>query len=291
MAFPGQRWAFCLFWAAFSYTNPMCAHAEPPLQHDHFKSDDHEVSAPLRAQNSVAHVNNGLNQLAMGLALGKSPEGVRVMKVFMGSPAQAAGVKVGEVVVRVDGDEVQDPSDVVRLVNTHTVGDVLALTVTSDRTYSVRVATNLDILEARYPGLYSQVNRAWRFQTKPVMFCGMELRTAERSEIDGLSPAAQGGIVLTPRDPDNDPCALNGLQSGDVIVLVGDYRILDVLDFTVHLLGSLQEKLNVTLVSVRQHQTPDGTANELWTTLSIRGTEKLRLEAERIYATFQEEPD
>ena len=71
------------------------------------------------ASPAAAPPSEGPAQLApawLGVLLHKSPDGVAVTRVVRGSPAQAAGILAGDVVVRVGAVVPQAPPDVTRVV-------------------------------------------------------------------------------------------------------------------------------------------------------------------------------
>ena len=57
------------------------------------------------------------------------PAGVILQKVYAGGPAQRAGLSVGDIVLAIDGNEVNDPSALRYRLATHTLGSNVALTV------------------------------------------------------------------------------------------------------------------------------------------------------------------
>jgi len=67
-------------------------------------------------------------------------EGALVEELAKGSGSQKAGVRVGDIVTKVDGDEVRTFDDLVLIVRRHGVGDTITLTVLRDnKTISIKV--------------------------------------------------------------------------------------------------------------------------------------------------------
>ena len=99
-----------------------------------------------------AHANDGPPVLAavhgwlgVGMDTGTVADGVLVKHVVRGSPAEKAGVKDGDRLLRVDGKAVGSASEVTRLVSGHGAGDVLAVGVArAGKEIAIKVA-----LEAR----------------------------------------------------------------------------------------------------------------------------------------------
>jgi putative serine protease PepD len=58
----------------------------------------------------------------------RSPTGgVKVASVLQGGPAEAAGLRAGDVIMRIEGDHVEDPDDLVALVRKYAPGAVVAV--------------------------------------------------------------------------------------------------------------------------------------------------------------------
>ncbi len=61
--------------------------------------------------------------------LNKLPQGAYIIDVIDGSPAQAAGVKVNDVIVKIDGSELNDDNPLADVIKTKKVGDTLSLEI------------------------------------------------------------------------------------------------------------------------------------------------------------------
>ncbi len=69
-----------------------------------------------------------------------SPGGAEVQSVVPGGPADRAGIRSGDVITRVDGKEVKEPSDVAHAISDHKPGEAVAVEIRrSQSTVSVRV--------------------------------------------------------------------------------------------------------------------------------------------------------
>ena len=62
----------------------------------------------------------------------KIPQGVYIAKIEENSPAEKFGLKVGDVIVKVDGKEIKEMSEFNNIKNTKNIGDKLVLTVNRD---------------------------------------------------------------------------------------------------------------------------------------------------------------
>ena len=70
-----------------------------------------------------AHAQVASTRPWLGLAMDKDPQGVRVGHVIRGSPAEVAGVREGDRLLRVAGRAVLAPADVVHAIASFSVGD------------------------------------------------------------------------------------------------------------------------------------------------------------------------
>jgi S1-C subfamily serine protease len=71
---------------------------------------------------------------SIGIQVGQSAEGkgLSIQKVLPGSPAEKAGLKNGDVVMKMDGKEVTDLMSFIQDVGARKPGDMLTLTVHRD---------------------------------------------------------------------------------------------------------------------------------------------------------------
>jgi len=81
------------------------------------------------------------SDIASSLGMAR-PEGAVVTAVYPGSPADEAGVGVGDLVISVDGQPVMDDSGLGYLAQTHRIGETLSIRLRkggADRTVSIRL--------------------------------------------------------------------------------------------------------------------------------------------------------
>ena len=108
------------------------------------------VSRPMRLGAAAA-------PLGLALAEEKSGKGIFVESIQKDSPAAAAGLKVGDLVLSLDGAELSRPSRLAEIVAERRAGDVLALAVTrGGRPMEVKVT-----LAAERPRPGSAANAVW----------------------------------------------------------------------------------------------------------------------------------
>jgi hypothetical protein len=87
-------------------------------------------------------------------------EGALVIEVFDRSPAEMAGLKAGDVIVDVDDERVDDPSDVAYLIEDFDVGDTVMIGLVRDR---IRRSFAVEVQEVEDPH-YSSLKSLKAFQ-------------------------------------------------------------------------------------------------------------------------------
>ncbi len=154
---------------------------------------------------------------SLGLA---EPKGALVAEVFKESPAQKAGVLVGDVIVSFDGTDVIKSADLPALVASTPVGKTAPLVVMrgGDKiTVEVEVAKLMDEAET----------------AKPVRAAALGLTvqdvTPEIAEQLGLEKGESGVVVTSVTR--NSPAAAAGLEPGDLIVSVSNEPVKDAESF------------------------------------------------------------
>jgi serine protease Do len=170
------------------------------------------------------------------LALGLPDEsGAIVAEVIDGSPAQKAGVRQGDVVLKMNGTPIKDNRDLSRKVAGLGVGQSAAFVVWRDnrqQTVNVTIAKRPgeDRVANTRPGLGGKSKDAAPSGEAKVAALGMGLTTitqSVRSEFD-LEATAKG-VLITDVDPDSD-AAERGLRPGDRIIAVAGSEVRAVTD-------------------------------------------------------------
>ena len=143
--------------------------------------------------------------LAEGLGLDK-PEGAIVSDLTQDSPAQKAGVKQGDTILKVDGHPIADAKDLSRLIAHVKPGADVVMDVIRDgkhHTITVKIGT----MPGEAPKLAST---------------GEDQKGLSLSDLGiAIAPAEDGaGVRITDLDP-NSKAAERGLAAGDIILEVG----------------------------------------------------------------------
>src|ERR1700704_1097235 len=141
----------------------------------------------------------------------KSPKGALVAETQPNSPASAAGIKSGDVILGIDGERIDGPRELARKVAALGPGkmaDLIYWHDGSEKTVSIKLGSLPDDKEARVnPGM-SRDNNA---------LSGLGLSLAPASSVEG---AGSHGVVISDIDPEG-AAAQKGLQIGDVILEAG----------------------------------------------------------------------
>ena len=160
-------------------------------------------------------------QLAQSFGLDR-PRGALVSSVENGGPAEAGGVKPGDVILKVDGKNIERSSDVPSLIAAVHPGGNTQLEIWREhgvKSLSVRVVALQDQGErvAARGSAESEQSQSARL--------GLTVRQLEPREKREAQTA--GDIVV---EGVNGPAALAGVQSGDIILGVNGTRVKSVVD-------------------------------------------------------------
>ena len=152
-----------------------------------------------------------------------SAEGVQIREVTPDSPAARAGLKEGDVVVKVGGKTVADVPEFLRAVGSRKPGEVLALDVQrggKDMTVKATLGQRPAGEVAGQPNL--------KELTKPA-FLGVQVQELTPELRKQLKVKAQTGAVVAEVIP-NSPAAKAGLQTDDVITGVNNKTVKSAAD-------------------------------------------------------------
>ena len=176
--------------------------------------------------------------IAKSLGLDES-KGALVAEVFKDSPALAAGIQVGDVIVAFDGTEVAKSVDLPSLVAGTPVGKESQLVVLRNgqrMTLAIEIAKLADDAES----------------ARPVRAAALGLTvqdvTPDIAEQLGLEKG-EGGVVVTAVGK-NSPAAAAGLEPGDLVLSVGNQPVKDAEAFRATLDRATED--NGVLVLVRR---------------------------------------
>ncbi len=158
-----------------------------------------------------------------------TPNGALVGQVFKGSPAAAAGLRTGDVIVKFDGKVIDTPTTLRNLVAATPVGKVVEVMIIRDRkpmSVRVRIAEQTKkVLEASEggPGRFHEGGHT--------LLSGLTVQnlTPEIAHQLGL-PTDSAGVVITQVSP-NSAAAAVGLQSGDVIAQINRQTVHNLHDY------------------------------------------------------------
>jgi serine protease Do len=141
-----------------------------------------------------------------------APKGALVASVAEGSPAERAGLKPGDVIVRYEGRAVDNPRELPPLVANTEVGRTVELGVVRDASDRVLRVTVGNMADSRQAGVASEREGEGRLAAR----LGVELRPLTPELARRLGVAADRGVVVTDVRPDS-PADQAGIAEGDVI--------------------------------------------------------------------------
>jgi S1-C subfamily serine protease len=152
--------------------------------------------------------------------------GARITKVVSDSPADKAGLKVGDLITSVDGQTLDGETNLADLIAKHTPGDSLTLEVQSPgqeaREVSVELGEHPEQAGKPYLGVeYLPAPGSYRFEGRPMPFGGSQpgMRTPDENFRFALPEDLEGGAAVV-RVADDGPAKAAGLQRGDIITAV-----------------------------------------------------------------------
>ncbi len=174
----------------------------------------------------------------------KAAKGALVAETQPNSPASAAGIRSGDVILGIDGGRIDGPRDLARKVAALGPGkktDLIYWHDGAEKTAPVKLGSLPDDKEARVnPGM-SRGNNA---------FSGLGLELAPASTVEG---AGSHGVVVTDVDPDG-VAAQKGLQIGDVILEAGGRAVNQPADISAALADAKKENRKAVLLRVKGNQ-------------------------------------
>jgi serine protease Do len=172
----------------------------------------------------------------------KADAGALVAKETPGSPAIDAGVKVGDVIEAVNGDQVADPRDLARRIAALGPKKIVSLTLTRDGKEQKVDVTLGDMPSDKALAAVAEAPSDENAASGGLGKLGLE-----------LEPAKGGGVKIVSVEPDS-PAAEHGLAAGDVIVDAGGQEVAKPADVSAALEGAKSAGRKSVLLRVRSNQ-------------------------------------
>jgi len=153
----------------------------------------------------------------------KEKEGALISHVYEGSPAEKSGLRVGDVIVEIDGKKVQESQEVVREVLKKKVGEKIGFVIIREGK-----STKISVTTSQMP---TEPVEEKPVETRKEMWFGLRVRTLTPEIARQLGIPKAEGVVIEQVE-EGSVARDGGLQNGDVIMEVnrertrneGDYR-------------------------------------------------------------------
>jgi membrane-associated protease RseP (regulator of RpoE activity) len=159
----------------------------------------------------------------LGVRVADTNDGVVVREIVSGSPAEVAGLEIGDVIQVFDGKTIENAAQLRELIQAKAPGDTVTLTVQrSGEALDVQVTLAEQPVESRVYAVNPRRGQS-TFATRPYQL-GVQYRelTPEIAQTEGL--AVNEGAWVQEVVPDS-PAADAGLQVGDVITAVDGDKV------------------------------------------------------------------
>lgn len=188
------------------------------------------VSDQLKANGRVTRGRIGVQiepvtkEIAESIGLGKA-QGALINRIEPGAPADKAGLEAGDVIVKIDGKQIEKSSDLPRLVGNTKPGTKSTLTVFR-RGVIKELSITIAELEPEKLAKRSAEPEEKPKATNSVQGLGLvvvDLTEAQKSELK-----IKAGVRV---ESLQEPALKAGLREGDVILAVGNIEVAQVKDF------------------------------------------------------------
>ncbi len=174
-----------------------------------------------------------------------SPQGALVAKVLDDSPAEEAGLQVGDVIVEFNGKKVMRSSSLPPLVGRSAVGRNAKVTIIRDRSRQ-----QIKVKIAELPTAIKQASFTPEKDKEPRENSALGMSVIDLSKSAQKNLKIQSGVQVTEVD-ENGAAREAGIQKGDVITMIDNQGIESVDDFE-SITGKLKENKSVAMLVQRR---------------------------------------
>ncbi|WP_461211067.1 DegQ family serine endoprotease [Desulfocurvus sp. DL9XJH121] len=188
---------------------------------------------------------------AKALGLDKA-YGALIASVIPDEPADKAGVKPGDVIIKIDGQEVKDSNDLLRRIAAYTPGSKLRFTVWRNGS-SKRLTATLGERDTERLAKSGKAPGGPQQQDSD-SFLGMTVRPVNEEEAAALGLDKAQGLLVVEVDA-NTPAQESEIRPGDVILQANQRPVSSVGDLEKIIKGDAKDKGVLLLLIQRQGQT------------------------------------
>jgi serine protease Do len=171
-------------------------------------------------------------------------EGVLVSQVYTGSPAEAAGLKRGDVIVEISGKKISKYRELQSIIAGETVGDTVPLKIVRD---GGEMSVSVKVAERSAQQLAEDQQKQGTEESKTGLGIVASDISAETAERYGIT-TKQGVIVL--QVDENSAADAAGIMAGDVIHEMNGKPVKDMGDFD-RIAGQVKKGSQVVLLIER----------------------------------------
>ncbi len=183
-------------------------------------------------------------EVAESLGLGRA-RGVEVSLVEAGGPADKAGIKVGDIILRYNGQPIERSADLPRLVGASQIGSRAVVTVWR-KGQQQDIAISIAELEDERPGTPTPKSPSAEAAPNALGLSVSDLTEAQRKALRG-----ETGVRV---DASTGAAAAAGLRAGDLILQVNNADVKDARQFNA-IIARLDPKKSVALLVRREDTT------------------------------------
>jgi Do/DeqQ family serine protease len=152
-------------------------------------------------------------------------EGVLVNEVFDNDPAALAGIKPGDVIIRIDGAVVDSPNKLSRLIATRTPGATSRVEIIRDLK---RLTIDVPLTERRDTPFMASLPRQ---EEKLGVKLGLDLQDVTATLAERFQLRESKGVLIAKVEP-NSQAQAEGLREGDLIKEVNRIEVSSIGEFT-----------------------------------------------------------
>jgi len=179
----------------------------------------------------------------------KKPAGALVARVLPDSPAQKAGIKVGDIITEYKGHEVVSSSNLPPMVGNTAVGstaDVKVIRDGKEMTLHIRIAELPKEEDIKLSSKGKSDEKSQSVSEQRLAVTVSPLTDAQRKQLDIKE---EGGVIVTAVD--DGPASRAGIRRGDIILKLNNLDVKDVKHFN-KLVADLPQDRSVAVLVQRR---------------------------------------
>jgi serine protease Do len=164
-------------------------------------------------------------------------EGALVTEVIKGSPADLAGIRLSDIILKIEDKVIHDANELIWIVSRYNPGDKIKVSFIREGKTQQTVVTL-----GKRPGKTEESPEKQKMDLTVIEFLGAEFSAIQAEDLKRLNPSTELGVIIRKIKPGTSAADF-GLQADDIIVKINTSPVLNIKDLEAFIKKAQDDKM------------------------------------------------